>query len=65
MEALMNCRPLLSTKDAAFVEKWRWRLAICYSAILLSIVLGIVVRSDAAKQGFSAAAIGTDHPHPR
>jgi hypothetical protein len=62
----MNCRPLLSAKDEAFIQKWRWRLAICYSAILLSIVLGIVVRPDSsAEQGFSAAAIGTDHPHRR
>jgi hypothetical protein len=62
----MNCRPLLSAKDEAFIQKWRWRLAICYSAILLSIVLGIVVRPhSSAEQGFSAAAIGTDHPHRR
>jgi hypothetical protein len=49
----MNCRPLLNAKDEAFIQKWRWRLAICYSAILLSVVLGAVIK---ASQGTSGTA---------
>jgi hypothetical protein len=66
MEALMNRGLLLSAKDQAFIAKWRWRLAFCYSAILLSIVIGAAMTPrSSAEQGFSSAAIDSDHPHAR
>jgi hypothetical protein len=35
----MNRRSYLTKEDQAFVEKWKWRIAGCYVAILLTIVL--------------------------
>jgi heme A synthase len=62
----MNRRPLLSARDEAFIQKWRWRLAICYCVILLAIVLGgLVTPNNSAEQGFSSAAIAAGYPHPR
>jgi GMP synthase-like glutamine amidotransferase len=66
MEALMNRRPRISAADEAFIWKWRWCIAFCYSAILLFIVLGAVVRPhSSADQGFSSASITAGEPHLR
>jgi hypothetical protein len=68
MEVLMNriFYPLkLTPEDDLLIQKWKWRLAAVYGAILLMLILIVAAapytKTDAAKSGgeaaFSSAAI--------
>jgi hypothetical protein len=67
----MNGVPHLTDEERAFLHKWRWRVGLCYSAILLALLLWAAVTPDpragarsagSAEQNFSSTSISYDHP---